>query len=274
MNKRMFKPEIEYTVKPNITFDEIKQAYVSQETITGKVVSCNNSNRTLVVDLGNNIKGLLPWNDATIYQFKKSKVDDNIPEQILSLQNKKIRVKVKSINPSHIILSRKRNMLEAWKEIFSNSETSIYNAVIVGMYKYGVFYDVGEGLIAFSHIKDLTAVIVDVETWFRIGERHLVELTNIDQENNYCLECSRKKVYKDHLNYDTYKAFQIVDVKLGKPVHDENNNLTGFFVEINPAVIGIADLPYIKRELRTGDIMQAAIKIVNVEEAKIKLELL
>lgn len=272
--KRNFQPEAKYYVDQKITLNDIQNAYVQGSTITGKVIKFNSATEIVEVDLGNGIKGVLPWNEATIYDLSFSLVEGEtsiIPKQIAALLNKSIRVKVSEITDNKIMLSRKRNMMEALKVILSNTEKK-YDAIVIGKYRYGVFYDIGEGIIAFCHITEFSNTYVsDVRSWISLGEQHVVEF--IQMNENYKIQCSRKRAFPLKMGYELYKPGQIIYVKVSGEVY-QNNKLTGYFVELNPVVTGIADITDSSKTIKYGDLVLAIIKSVDNKKKKVKLRII
>lgn len=269
-----FKPENQYCINNNVTITDIVKAYETGETVTGIVVYYNPSKKTVTVDLGNNIFGTMSWDEVTIYEFSYPKIEvvRDVPRQILSILYKKIRCKIidLDISKNHIFLSRKKNMLEVFLEIRKNF-MCIYEGEVISKYKYGNFYDIGDGILAFCHITEYTYTFIkDLGTWTSLGEISKLKLCSISE--NFKIRCSRKEAVNSEEGYSFYKRSQIVIVRLSEPIYSEGK-ITGYFAEINPAVMGIADIGD-KQCFKTGDVVTAVIKKVEVEKRKIKLNII
>ena len=275
MNKS-FMPENDYNVDYSATREQISEALKNNATITGIVTDIDSQKQTLKVCIGNDIFGIMPWSEASLYNLTYKKgISPDIPQQILVLTYKKVRTKVKKIKADGtIILSRKDNMLEAWESVIAAPD-NLYNANIVGYYDSGVFYDIGEGICAFCYVYDYSLCRFDLPKVVKINTEDTVKLISFDPNNDHRITCSRK--LGSSTCYSDFKQGRIVQIRLGKPVYQnddhEDSKLTGYFVELAPNVSGIADVnPHLS--VKTGDIVFALIKSVNVPESKIKLDII
>ena len=83
-------------------------------------------------------------------------------------------------------------MLEVFLEIRKNF-MCIYEGEVISKYKYGNFYDIGDGILAFCHITEYTYTFIkDLGTWTSIGEISKLKLCSISE--NFKIRCSRKKL--------------------------------------------------------------------------------
>lgn len=272
--KRKLRPEAKYHVYQKITLSDIERAYEEGSSITGEVVGYDIANETVEVDLGNGNRGVLPWKEATIYEFTYPNVDGEatkIPRQVIAILYRTIRVKIAEIRDGQIILSRKKNMMEAVNTILTGAART-FEAVVIGKYRYGVFYDIGEGVIAFCHITEFSDTFVsDVGSWISLGEQHSVVLT--DTSEDYKFRCSRKLAYLPKYGYESYKRGQIILVRVSEKVYQDGVH-TGYFVELNPVVMGIADISDQKNTLKSGDKVVAVIKSIDYEKKKVRLRII
>lgn len=271
--ERTYKSEARYLINSQLTQKDIEEAYRSGEPLTGKVISYDEVNETVDVYLGNDIIGVLPWSEATIYDFNYYNLTElnDIPRQIIGILYKKVRVKVIGFSNNNIYLSRKKNMLEALQDIIKNP-TQIFDGVVTGKYRYGVFYDIGEGITAFCHMNDFSSTrISNFGTWVSIGEQHRVIINGLNLNDNFKINCSRKDACSSEKGYDYFKPNQIVRVRISDPVY-QGKKITGYFAEVNPRVSGIVDIINESHSLRAGDFVTALIKSVNVEARKVKMK--
>ena len=276
MDKYSLKPENDYMVDYHATRQDIQESLRNNATITGIVTGIDSQKQTLKVCIGNDIFGIMPWSEASLYNLTyKKEISPDIPQQILVLTYKKVRTKVKEIKADGtIILSRKYNMLEAWESVIAAPD-NLYNANIVGYYDSGVFYDIGEGICAFCYVYDYSLCRFDLPKVVKINTEDTVKLLNLDANNDYRITCSRR--LGSQTNYSNFEKGKIVKIILGQPVYQnddhEDSKLTGYFAELAPNVSGIADVnPHLS--VKTGDIVFALIKSVNVPESKIKLDII
>ena len=260
------KPESEYSLLDSVGYKYFYNQFQQNNTITGLIIGIVPELEQIIVKLSNTVTAVLPWKEATLYNFSWFE-NSIIPKEISSLFLKKIRCKITSCSPSNITLSRKANMLMAWEKAI---KPNIYlNAKIVAAMESGIFYDVGEGLTAFCRYKDYSLCRFSKDD-IEIGATDYVSIQNISE--NYRLDISRKMA--DSSNYYQYKQFDIVKIRIANPIF-KNGILTGAFAEIAPNVSGILDMStenYIQTSSST--IVQAIIIKIDQRNKKIKLRLI
>lgn len=267
----MLKPEAEYCPNSSITISMLEDAFNKNETVVGKVLQVDPSRRIIIVSLAPNIIGRMSWDDYTIYELRSNPVNAlKIPSALRCILGKIIRVKIKSINKEHIILSRKDNMLEALQCIRNSSCDTIYNARIMSACSMGAFLDIGEGISALCPLREFTCCKVALDTWVHAGERcDVVIIEPIHEEDDYKITCSRKRV--DTGKYEEYQPGMIVQGHLSDPVC-QDSKITGYFVEISPNVCGIANVGGV--ECNIGDIVWLKVKQVEPEKRKMHLQVI
>lgn len=261
--RKDLKPECKYYVDYSVTMEDVEFAYCHNETLTGYVIRNDRENKELIVVLGDNIMGRLPWSEVTIKQLSSNYPKRNgVPDQVAFLAAKNIRVKVVKITEDGIMLSRKANMLEAWNEITRRPKNFIYSSAFLNANEKGtmLFYDIGDGIVAACNLYEFTNSRVEVKKWLEYGEVHKMVILKQEAEN-YIIEVSRKRACKK--DYKDFKPLDIVDVKIGKPVYDNAGNTEGYRVEVSPKVDGIALLPYNgPKWFRYGKIVKACVRKV------------
>lgn len=268
---KRLNPESTYYLDESLTMDDIREAYKYNESLTGRVTHIDTNNKTVLVSLNDKITAKMLWDDVTIKKLTpKYEETTQIPPQISSLYQKKIRVKVKGVMKNAIYVSRKANMLEAWNILKKLPKEYVFKAAYTGADKNGtsIFYDIAEGLIAFCHVVQCTSVFVeDMDKWLTYGTLHDVVLLDSCKDDNYLLYCSRKKACKTCM--EDLSVNQIVNVKVAQ----KTKNMKGYHVEVTPLVAGIADLPYDKRNIEYGQIVQACVKKIKLNSSKKKITL-
>ena len=261
--RKDLKPECKYYVDYSVTMEDVEFAYCHNETLTGYVIRNDRENKELIVVLGDNVLGRLPWSEVTIKALStKYPQKRDVPDQIAFLAAKNIRVKVTKITEDGIMLSRKANMLEAWNEISKRPKDFIYTSAFLNANSAGtmLFYDIGDGIVAACNLYEFTNSRVEVNEWLSYGEVHKMVILKKNPEN-YVIEVSRKQACQK--NYKDFKPLDIVDVKIGKPVKDDANKIEGYRVEVTPLVDGIALLPYDgPKRFRYGKIVKACVRKV------------
>lgn len=267
-------PEVTYYLNESLTIEDVKEAYKYNKTLTGKVICIDAAAKLVKVSLSRGLTAKMSWNDVTIKKLTfKFAGNTKVPPQVSSLFGKKVRVKVKAVSDNNIFVSRKANMLEAWNEVKKLPDNYVFNASYTGTSQYGayLFYDIGEGLVAFCHIHDCTAVFVpNIAEWIKYGEIHKVSITVLNEEDDYSINCSRKKACPKDI--EDFCKYDIVNVKISKMTSDS----TGYHVEVTPRLSGIADFPYKERQIKYGEVVKASIRkiVINSEKKKVNLAIL
>ena len=263
---RTLKPERTSHLKYGTTMEDVMEAYLQNQTLTGKVTYIHYASKTLQVILGEGILAVMPWSEATIYKFSyKSEKMPTLPTQISTLLYRKVRVKVKEIlEDGTIVVSRKENMLKALEEVKFTWEEETYQAVVTGKYPSGIFMDIGEGLIAFCHVSEISMCRVNVDTWVKKGETYSVKIVDVsDAEDNYRMNCSIRKA--NNTTIDDFKEGQIVNVRISNPVYN-GYTISGYFAELSPNITGIADIRYEEANIREGELVYAIINRIKSNE--------
>lgn len=266
------KPEASYEFMYNADESFMRNAYLENSSVTGIAIRIVPQERKVVVALSSSVYADMPWDEATIYQhtFKLyaggAYMSIIIPDQIVYLKNKKIRVKIKEIRDGTIVVSRKMNMLEAWNNIQNEQGLCVHNAKVVRTHENGVFYDVGEGLDAFCYVEDYSRCWINVLQYVKRNEDDDVIITS-GQEENYRLYVSRREASAQR--YEDIRVDQLFYVRISEPIY-KYGILTGYYCEITPNVFGIVDTLE-DTILKRGEKVLAAVKKVNHEKGKITL---
>ena len=272
---RTLKSEDSYTVDYGMTIEELKWAVATKKTVTGMVINYNADSQMVRVNLGKGLVGLLPWSEVGIQDFTyKKDPTKKIPDQVLFLRYRIVRVKVMGIQPDNtIILSRKANLLEQFEILQENSEDTVYNAKAVGVYSAGIIFDISDWVTAYCHPKEFSATKVDLDTWVKIGDFYDVCLMKDYNESisDFKLRCSRKQSSK--IGYKNFREGEVVVVRVSRPIF-ENDKVTGFFVEITPNCTGIGDVVPNHYFPKVGDYVHAIIMKIIPDEMKMKLDII
>lgn len=270
---RTIKPEAYYTMDYGVTTAFVMDAYKNNRTVTGMVTRIDVEKRRLIVCLGESVYAELPWKEATIYSLEGKTKHGEVPEPIHALRYRKIRAKVKAFDNGTIILSRKENMLEAWRTIVDDKTSSTYSASVIGYHCSGVFYDIGEGLCAFCYINEYSLCRFDIKSWITFNERSTVKIIGEPRaESDYKISCSRKR--GSQLTYYDFRVGEIVMVRVSTPVRNGKGEITGFFVELAPNVSGIADVYKKTRLVHNGDYVRAVINRIDTPNKKMHLSMI
>lgn len=276
MFERTLKPERCYSVNKNITMSDIEKSLRDNETITGAILEYDGISRNIIVYLGNNIKGYLSIDELTIEDFKYFDTnDDSWPKQLKTLfQQRLIRVKVIEVQENgRIVLSRRKNQLEAFDKILSNPMSTVYHGKITKIDDTNLFIDIGEGIISKCHVTEFSTTRIEVREWCKVGDYARVKIIGVD-EDKFFIATSRKRAYSKEQAYADLKSQKIgskIAVRIAAPVY-KGYRITGYFVEISPVLTGIADVSDNKL-YNFGETAYAILKKVDAKNFKIKLDL-
>ncbi len=247
MNERVKKtvmPERYYSLDTNMSFDKIKQAEQSGEFLIARVCYYDSKMECLIVNLGNEFKGIIPLDEFTIYRNKKS--DFSISPAVYSFIGKNICACVKEIdNDGTIILSRKANMIKAFNYL-SHLENVIVPCSITSIVKYGAFVDVGHGINGLIHIKNFCRTYVENLTYIGFYEGKFIDAKIISTNpDNYQIDLTYKDLF-DNLAY-TFNYGDIIRVTVLSKVSETNE---GYYTYINPNTTGIINPPFAPRNFK------------------------
>lgn len=279
--KRQLKLESQCHIDFFLEMNDVKDALEKNMTLTANVIYIDELNQKIIVKLGGEILGVLPWNEVTMYPLTNkyrlspsSKQYELRPDQISAIDGKKIRVKVKDITKKGIILSRKDNMLEAWEQIKQIPDYTIVKGSVIGFHKSeaGIFIDIGEGVTTFCHFREYTATRGVLSEWVKYGDVIDVMVYGVSDAKKR-INCSRKLTCSIDEDYSSFKKYDILDVKVASLAFNKEG-FCGYHVEVNPIVTGIADAPYIARPIQLGETVQAVIRNIKVNERKMSLSIL
>lgn len=254
---KAFLPEALY--ESSISLSEIELF----SSVSGIAIRFDSHNREILVSLGNNVFGIIPEDEATIYDFTfpEGKI---IPYQIFSIIGKKIRAVVIGIrNDGLVILSRKRSMLQAWNALF---EGKIVNALILKIIPTGIFVDLGNGLTSFVHVIDCSNSHYDnLNIWFKVDSCTPVKII-VKSKDNYFILASRKEAFPSY-NDAKNLVFKddIITVRItGRPESLKD----GYFCEFTPRIVGIIDTLNTYNE---GDLVKGYVKKITQKGLKLNL---
>ena len=184
MEYQKFIPEGWQELKENFSIEELNKASISGEIIQGKVASCD-SNYNLYVNLGNNIKGVIPREE-----IEAISVDENglaKPNICKSKVDEIVQFKVKDIkNDDTVILSRKAVEKDAITWIKNDLKEGMEVLGIVKNIKpYGAFVEIGGGVVGLVYIEDLSvARIKSPYERLKIGQKIKIMVKSIDRKTN------------------------------------------------------------------------------------------
>ncbi len=286
MKKRLNKffkeglyPEEYYELDNNMDINKIEEALKNQCTITGEVIFFDEKKRCLGIKICSNIMAEMPWEEITyngnLTYYSDSK--EKIPKEVYGmLKRNKIRVKVMEIKNEKIIVSRRKNIIEATEKM---KEKIVLNNVIYGkisaICNKGLFIDIGEGITAFCPTRYVSKSYIHDMTKFFCNDP-IIKVRIVELEDGKITVSRRDSKVG---NYSNYKPNDIVTVKIGTALINSSNKIEAYFAEIEPDVSGIVKIQengiYIsENRIPEGKYKSAVVETVLSDEKKMFLKII
>ena len=248
----------------NITEEQLVNAIETGEILQGKVSKCD-SNYNLYVDLGNNKIGVIPREEVEAVNIDETGFPK--PNICTSKVNKFVQFKVKDIDSrNNYILSRRDVGKDALNWITNElQEGMIVNGIVKSIQPYGVFVEIGGGIVGLLHIEDISIARIKTPT----------ERLNIGQKINVVVKCIDRKLERVILSYkellgsweDNIQFFQEGETVTGIARETEKSK-NGIFIELRPNLVGMAEY---KEGIEYGQNVDVYIKKIIPDRKKIKL---
>ena len=248
-----FKPEACYQ-KTNMHEEEIKVG----TAVVGTAIGFDSKTRRLIVDLGYSCKGLIPEHEVSIYDLTYGE-ERYVPQQITSILGKQIRAIVTQVlDDSTFVLSRRESMIKAWEML---KEGNNYVGVVTNNIGYGVFLDIGNGLVTFLPKGECSATaIYDTRNWYKTGDKVTFKLLSKGGNPTHRIISSRRL-----MNTRKIRVGEIYSVRIGG---SETQLLNGYFCEVTPYWAGIIDTT---EQLQEGQIVKGIVRKITERGVKLNL---
>ena len=264
MEYQKFIPEGWEDTKECYNMQDLKKAYLDNETIQGIVSKCD-SDYNLHINLGNDIIGIIPRNEVdAISQDKLGYTSPNICKYKV---NKQIQFKVKEIDSdSRVILSRKQVGTEALEWIKTELEPKmVVHGIIKNIRPFGVFVEIGGGIVGLLHIEDISVSrIRSAEERFSVGQKIDVMVKSVDKSTGRVVLSYKELLGEWEDNIKEYKERMVVP----GIVKESDKFKNGIFIELKPNLVGLAEY---KEGLEYGQKVNVFIKKIIEDKKKIKL---
>jgi small subunit ribosomal protein S1 len=183
MEYQKFIPEGWYKTKENLSIEDIEKAKNTGRVIQGLAYKCDDE-FNIHVKLGDKIEGIIPKNEVEF----KDKNSDVIKSGIYKNKvNNFIQFKVKRIcDDSTVILSRKNVYNDAFSWVKNDLHPGdIVNGIVKNIRPYGVFVEIGGGVVGLIHIQDISiSRMKNPKERFFIGQKIKTMIKSIDEENS------------------------------------------------------------------------------------------
>lgn len=220
--------------------------------VVGTAIRYDSSRREVIVDLGFSWIGIIPEEEATIYKLTYS-ADRTVSQQISFIIGTQIRAIVTEVKENKtLILSRKMSMIQAWNAVIEGQDLE---ACITKNIGYGVFLDLGNGLVSYNSRLECTShEVSNTNIWYKVGDYVKAKLLDKGEETSSKIICSIKLAYPSFEELkQTIHPGDVIVVRIGATRVNED----GYFCEINPRVNGIIDADV---KLEEGQLVRATVK--------------
>lgn len=244
--------------------DYLNKAMQTGSIMQGVVKKCD-SNYNLHIDFGNNITGIIPREEVEAINVDETGFPK--PNICMSKVNQYVQFKVKDIDEKDkYILSRREVGKEALRWVKSElKEGQIVNGIVKSIRPYGVFIEIGGGIVGLLHIEDISvARIKSPLERLKIGQKANFVVKSIDRGNDRILLSYKELLGTWEENVQKFEEGSTV-VGIARETEKSKN---GIFVELTPNLVGLAEY---KDGIQYGQDVNVYIKKIIPEKKKVKL---
>ena len=262
MEYQKFIPEGWVETKDNL--DNLQKAFTDGDILQWYVNNCD-SNYNLHIDLGNNIKGIIPRNE--LEEINTDEFGYCNPSICKNKVNNFIQFKIKEIyDDTNVLLSRRNVQKEALDWVKNDLKVGmVVKGIVKNMRKFGAFVEIGGGVVGLLHIEDISiSRIKSPEERFYIGQKINVMIKSIDKENDKIVLSYKELLGNWEENIKEYDEKTIVD----GIVKETDKFKNGIFIELKPNLVGLAEY---KEGMEYGQKVKVYIKKIIKDRKKIKL---
>ena len=241
-----------------------KESFMETDDILQGIVEKCDDNYNLHVKLDNGIIGLIPREEVEGVNIEK----DGLPKTNLCIGkvHKFVQCKVKGRDGDKLLLSRKdvqREVLDFIKNDLQIGQT--VNGIVKNITPYGVFIDIGGGIVGLVHIEDLS--VARIKSPFervKIGQKVNIVVKCIDRETGRVNLSYKELLGSWEENANNFRA----GMKTKGIVRETEKNKNGIFIELAPNLVGMAEYT---DGLNYGEQVDIFIKKIDYDKQKIKL---
>ncbi len=264
MEYQRFMPEGWVVNETDITKEQLADAISTGEILQGKVNKCD-SNYNLYVDFGNDIKGVIPREEVEAVNIDETGFPK--PNICTSKVNRYVQFKVKDIDSKNNFILSRRAVGEDALNWMTNElqEGMVVNGIVKSMQPYGVFVEIGGGIVGLLHIEDISVARIKTPAErLKIGQKINVMVKSIDRKLERVI-----LTYKELLGTweDNVKDFSEGQTVKGIARETEKFK-NGIFIELKPNLVGMAEY---KEGIEYGQNVDVYIKKIIPDKRKIKL---
>lgn len=181
MEYQKFIPEGWYNTKEEFSMSKIESAMKTGQVIQGLAYKCD-ENYNMHVKLGENINGIIPNTELDLGSNEQTRIGI-----CRSKINNFVQFKIKEIcDDNSVILSRKEVGKDALNWIKEELKPgAIVNGIVKNIKPYGVFVEIGGGVVGLIHIQDISVSrMKNPSERFFIGQKIKTMIKSIDNENS------------------------------------------------------------------------------------------
>ena len=228
MDYQRFMPEGWEDNAFSATEEKLQDAIKTGEILQAKVSKCD-PNYNLYVDLGNDFRGVIPREEVEAINIDETGFPK--PNICTSKVNKLVQFKVKDIDSkNNYILSRRDVGKDALNWITNElQEGMVVNGIVKSIQPYGVFVEIGGGVVGLLHIEDISVARIKTPA----------ERLKIGQKINVMIKCIDRKLERVILTYkellgtweDNVKYFKEGETVRGIARETEKSK-NGIFIEL------------------------------------------
>lgn len=262
MMQNSFMPEGWDNVVSTLDGNNINEIINNKTTLQGIVTNCDND-FNLHINLGG-YEGIMPRSEIEGINLQS----DGLPKTNLCTGkvNRFVQFKVKDVENNVAYLSRKDVQNEALKWVKNDLNVGdIVTGIVKRVESYGVFIEIGGGVVGLAHIEDLSvARIKSAFERVKIGQKLQIMIKSIDRNNGKIILS-----YKELLGTweDNAKKFSVGQKTKGI-VRETEKHKNGIFIELLPNLVGMAEY---QEGLEYGQKVNVYVKRIDRERRKVKL---
>lgn len=259
------KPEEKYEFS-NLT--SLKGIRPFETYVIGRAYRFDVQRREIKVDLGNGFTGIIPEEEASVYEFTYPNLG-SVPLQISTIIGSKVKaIVMKKLDDKSLLLSRKISMENAWNNLQEGTEVDSVVTAFHGC-GIGIFIDVGDGLTSYISKKEYSVTrIKDFRNWEKVGNFVKVMILDKGHGPKSRIAASRRLLYPTMADVESeINPNDVISVRSNGTIADDQAD--GYFCEYKPGIPGIIDTKN-GRELYEGERVTGYVKGITPFGLKIK----
>jgi len=215
-----------------------------------------------VVDLEDGRKGYIATNDMSIYPFKNEK-------KVYGFVGRSLRAIVLTDDGENPLTLTRIPIMEAkLAEILDGGAIKkVIEVTVISASDMALYVDLGDCISGIIYKTDIiSAGFSHPSDVYPVGSKILAKIKGYQDEQKF-FTLSHKDVFSK--DKDQYYIGMRLEGTVRAPIYS-NGKITGYFVQITPAIAGIVDVNDIR--LDNGDIIPMIVKTVKARGLKLRLQ--